>query len=186
MKSAAFNGIIASAISVADYEDQLLRQNSLIHKDWRVFRWTDRQLAEEPETIKDQLALFLEKISDLLDFDDFLPQQKGEIFSLKSHQKDALHSLSQMRAQGKTIALLTHATGTGKTTVAISDAKSMNGRTLYLAHRDRIIKQTRKQFKLKDVLCYVLSPQTRIVSGFLAQEPLIIDQKSCSVPSAPL
>jgi very-short-patch-repair endonuclease len=81
-----------TAISVADYEDQLVRQNSLVHKDWRVFRWTDRQLADEPESVKDQLALFLEKIPNLLDFDDFLPRQKGESFSLKSHQKDALRS----------------------------------------------------------------------------------------------
>jgi superfamily II DNA or RNA helicase len=136
-----------TAISVADYEDQLVRQNSLVHKDWRVFRWTDRQLADEPESVKDQLALFLEKIPNLLNFDDFLPRQKGASFSLKSHQRDALRSLSLMRSQGKTIALLTHATGTGKTTVAISDAKSMNGRTLYLAHRDRIISQTYRQFE---------------------------------------
>ena len=31
-------------ITVAQYEDDLLRQNSLITFGWRVFRWTDRQL----------------------------------------------------------------------------------------------------------------------------------------------
>ena len=109
-----------SAISDSDYEDQLLRQNSLIHNDWRVFRWTDRQLAHDTEAVKDQLALFLEKYPDLLDFEDFLPRRKGESFSLRSHQEEALRSLSELRSQGKTIALLTHATGTGKTSVAIA------------------------------------------------------------------
>ena len=41
-------------ITVAQYEDDLLRQNSLITFGWRVFRWTDRQLREEPEQVKEQ------------------------------------------------------------------------------------------------------------------------------------
>ena len=36
---------------VRDYEDGLLRQNSLIHLGWRVFRWTDRQIADAPERV---------------------------------------------------------------------------------------------------------------------------------------
>lgn len=59
-------------ITMLQYEDDLLRQNSLIHDGWRVFRWTDRQLAEEPEQVKEQLALFLASIAGLLEFDDFL------------------------------------------------------------------------------------------------------------------
>jgi hypothetical protein len=49
-------------ISVVQCEDDLLRQNSLIYDGWRVFRWTDRQLADEPERVKEQLALFLASI----------------------------------------------------------------------------------------------------------------------------
>src|SRR5262249_54133597 len=45
-----------AAVTVADYEDQLLRQNSLIHLGWRVFRWTDRQITQEPEQVQEQLA----------------------------------------------------------------------------------------------------------------------------------
>ncbi len=51
------------AIPVEKYEDDLLRQNSLIHHGWRVFRWTDRELRFEPERVKEELALFLERIS---------------------------------------------------------------------------------------------------------------------------
>lgn len=68
-------GHLPSAIPVEKYEDDLLRQNSLIHQGWRVFRWTDRELLAEPEREKEQLSLFLESIPGLLSFDDFLPKQ---------------------------------------------------------------------------------------------------------------
>ncbi len=133
---------LPSVIPIEKYEDDLLRQNSLIHQGWRVFRWTDRELLMEPERVKEQLALFLESIPGLLSFDDFLPKQAGAVFELREHQKDALQSLSQMRAENKSIALLTHAQGAGKTIVAISDAKSVGGRTLFLAHRRELVEQS--------------------------------------------
>ena len=56
------NWHVPDAERIAEYEEHLLRQNSLIHQGWRVFRWTDRQIADEPEQVKEQLALFLERI----------------------------------------------------------------------------------------------------------------------------
>ena len=91
--------------------------------------------------MKEQLALFLESIPGLLSFDDFLPKQIGEVFELRQHQKDALDSLEQMRANHKTIALLTHAQGAGKTIVAVSDARRLGGRTLFVAHRRELVTQ---------------------------------------------
>ncbi len=132
---------LPGAISVDKFEDDLLRQNSLVHHGWRVFRWTDRELLHEPERVKEQLALFLESIPGLLSFEDFLPKQTGEVFELRQHQKDALDSLEGMRANHKTIALLTHAQGAGKTVVAISDAKRVGGRTLFVAHRRELVTQ---------------------------------------------
>ncbi len=129
------------AITVEKFEDDLLRQNSLIHQGWRVFRWTDRELLHEPERVKDQLALFLDRVPVLMSFDEFLPKQLGEVFELRQHQKDALYCLAEMRACHKTIALLTHAQGAGKTAVAVSDAKQVGGRTLFVAHRRELVTQ---------------------------------------------
>ena len=42
------------AITIAKFEDDLLRQNSLIHDNWRVYRWTDRQVADDGERVKEQ------------------------------------------------------------------------------------------------------------------------------------
>ncbi|MBC8164600.1 MAG: DEAD/DEAH box helicase family protein [Bryobacteraceae bacterium] len=59
----------------------------------------------------------------------------------------ALAALETLRAEGKTIALLTHATGTGKTHVAVADARRCGVRTLYLAHTDKLPRQTAARFK---------------------------------------
>jgi superfamily II DNA or RNA helicase len=138
---------VPDAERIADYEDQLLRQNSLVHQGWRVFRWTDRQVADEPEQVKEQLALFLERIPGLLTFDDFLPKQHGAVIELRPHQDEALESLTRLRSDGNTIALVTHAQGAGKTVTAITDARRTGGRTLFVVHTRDLVIQARDQFR---------------------------------------
>ncbi len=135
------------AITIDKFEDDLLRQNSLIHFGWKVFRWTDRELFNESERVKEQLALFLESISDVVAFDEFLPKQLGEAFELRPHQEEALAALEAMRVAGKTIGLITHAQGAGKTVLAVTDAKRVGGRTLFLAHRRELVIQAYDELK---------------------------------------
>jgi superfamily II DNA or RNA helicase len=137
---------VPDVVPAEKYEDDLLRQNSLIHQGWRVFRWTDRQVALEADRVKEELALFLERLPGLLSFDDFLPRQMGEVLQLREHQEDALAALERVRAEGKTIALLEHATGAGKTVTAITDAKRLGSRTLWLVHRRDLVTQTYEEF----------------------------------------
>jgi len=134
-------------ISILDYEDQLLRQNSLIAEGWQVYRWTDREISNEPDRVKEELARFLENIPGLLDNNEFLPRQQTQRIELRDYQQDALQQLADLRQNGKTIAIIDHATGAGKTIVAIHDAKIIGGRTLYVAHRRNLIKQTLKVFQ---------------------------------------
>jgi superfamily II DNA or RNA helicase len=138
---------VPDAERIEKYEDDLLRQNSLIHHGWRVFRWTDRQISAESEQIKEQLLLFLERIPGLLEFDDFLPKQRGSLLELREHQEEALLALEDLRRNGNTIALLPHATGTGKTVTAISDAKGFGARTLFIVHTKDLVNQTTNQFR---------------------------------------
>jgi len=128
------------------YEDDLLRQNSLMHLGWQVYRWTDHELDRHPERVREQLALFLERIPGLLELDDFLPRQSGAAIDLRAHQQDALDWLALIRHEGKTIALLEHATGSGKTVTAIEDAKRVGGPVLYVAHRKTLVHQTGREF----------------------------------------
>jgi superfamily II DNA or RNA helicase len=135
------------AISVEKHEDDLFRQNSLIHFGWRLFRWTDRQIMQQPEEVKDQLALFLERIPGLLSFEDFLPRQRGEVLELRAHQEEALIALDRMRSEGKTIGLLPHAQGAGKTVTAICDAQRVGGRTLFIVHTRELVTQAYEKFR---------------------------------------
>jgi superfamily II DNA or RNA helicase len=132
---------------IADYEGDLLRQNSLIHDGWRVFRWTDRQILSESDKVKQQLELFLERIPGLIDFDDFLPKQHGEILELRPHQEEALEALLRLRSEGNTIALVTHAQGAGKTVTAIFDARRLAKRTLFVAHTQPLVHQAHREFR---------------------------------------
>jgi superfamily II DNA or RNA helicase len=138
---------LPSAIPVSKFEDDLLRQNSLVHQGWRVFRWTDRELLSEPERVKEQLSLFLEHLPGLLALEDYLPKQSGDVLEFREHQTEALESLESMRLSGKTIALLTHAQGAGKTVVAVGDAKRVGGKTLFVAHRRELVNQAYEAFR---------------------------------------
>lgn len=66
---------------------------------------------------------------------------------LKEHQKEALKALEKMRANRETIALLYHATGTGKTVTAVMDAKRCGGRVLFLAHTQELVNQAADTFR---------------------------------------
>ena len=52
-----------------------------------------------------------------------------------------------MRDRHETIALLYHATGTGKTVTAVMDAKRCGGRTLFLAHTQELVNQAADTFR---------------------------------------
>ena len=138
---------VPDADRISKYEDDLLKQNSLVHQGWRIFRWTDRQIASEPEQVKEQLALFLERIPGLLAFDDFLPRQHGQVLELRPHQEEALEALARLRAEGNTIALLTHAQGAGKTVTSLADARRIGGRTLFVVHTRDLVHQAAEQFR---------------------------------------
>ncbi|WP_320127493.1 DEAD/DEAH box helicase [uncultured Sphaerochaeta sp.] len=65
-----------------------------------------------------------------------------------SMQDEALKSLTSLRVQGKTKALLISATGTGKTFLCAFDVKSYKpGRFLYIVHREQIATESMKSFK---------------------------------------
>ena len=114
-------------ISENKYYDDLLKQNSLVYNEWKVYRWVYNQLLKQPDRVKDELVTFLGENPLLKVLDDYLPNQKGKSFELREYQQEAIDSLCEMRENGETIALLYHATGVGKTVTACTDAKSVEG-----------------------------------------------------------
>lgn len=138
-------------ISQNKYYDDLLKQNSMIYLGWDVYRWAVRQLNNQPDTVKDELKVFFGMHPNFKQIEDYLPTQRGKTIDasdleLKEHQKEALESLNRMRQIHESIALLYHATGTGKTVTAVVDAKSFGKRTLFLAHTHELVDQAAKTF----------------------------------------
>lgn len=138
-------------ISDNKFYDDLLKQNSMVNLGWDVFRWAVRQMQTQPDTVKDELCVFVGRNTAFREAAEYLPEQRGKAidgrnFLLKEHQKQALESLENMRRNHETIALLYHATGTGKTVTAVSDAKRFGKRTLFVAHTHELIEQAAKTF----------------------------------------
>lgn len=134
-------------ISSEKYYDDLLKQNSLIHQNWKVYRWVYKQLLTQRERVKDELVNFLGDSPLFKELDDFLPEQKGQTIILKDHQQEAIERLEEMRKYKETIALLYHATGTGKTISAVTDAKKVGERTLFIAHTKELVLQAKETFE---------------------------------------
>lgn len=139
-------------VSFDKYDDDLLKQNSMIKFGWAVYRWTVRRLQQHPENVKDELQLFIGDSPRFKEIDDYLPVQFGKTFSgaqleLRDYQLETLNALEEMRANKETIALVCLATGTGKTLIAVQDAKKVNGRVLFVAHTQTLVYQAYKVFQ---------------------------------------
>lgn len=141
-----------AVVASEKFYDDLLKQNSMVYFGWGIYRWAVRQLQNQPETVKDELRIFFGMYPAFKAVDDYLPRQLGKNIDgarleLRQHQEEALLALDGMRRNHETIALLYHATGTGKTVTAVSDAKRLGGRTLFVAHRQELVEQALKTFR---------------------------------------
>lgn len=135
-----------SKVSENKYADDLLKQNSLIYDNWKVYRWIYSQLEKQPEKVKDELITFLGASPMFKAFEANLPVQMGQTIELRDYQQEAIDNLKKMREDGKTIALLYHATGVGKTITAATDAKAVGGRTLFLVNALKLASQAKDTF----------------------------------------
>ena len=175
-------------VSPGKFYDDLLKQNSMVYLGWDVYRWAVRQMQTQPDAVKDELQLFLGSHPQFKEIEDYLPAQKakaldGANLELKEHQKSALKALEQMRDNSETIALLYHATGTGKTTTAVLDAKRCGGRVLFIAHTQELVDQATKRFRelwtntTVGRYCEVIKqPRAHVVCGSVQSVALHLDE----------
>lgn len=86
-----------------------------------------------------------------------------------SMQSAAMESMERLRRKGKDKALLISATGTGKTYLSAFDVKKFGPeKTLFLAHREKILKQAMESFKKvlgKDINAGILSGSSKDFSS---------------------
>ena len=177
-----------SLVASNKFYDDLLKQNSMVYFGWDVYRWAVRQMQIQPEAVKDELRVFLGSHPHFKEIEDYLPPQRGKALDgtnleLKKHQTEALKSLHAMRDNSETIALLYHATGTGKTVTAVMDAKNFGGRTLFLAHTHELINQATETFRklwpgitVGRYMESIKQPNAHVVCGSVQSVALHLDQ----------
>lgn len=64
-------------VSSGKFYDDLLKQNSMVYLGWDVYRWAVRQMQIQPESVKDELRIFLESHPQFKEIEDYLPAQRG-------------------------------------------------------------------------------------------------------------
>lgn len=94
-----------SKVSENKYADDLLKQNSLVYDNWKVYRWIYSQLEKQPEKVKDELITFLGSSPMFKAFEADLPVQMGQTIELRDYQQEAIENLKKVRDDGKTIAV---------------------------------------------------------------------------------
>jgi hypothetical protein len=61
-------------VSSNKFYDDLLKQNSMIYLGWDVYRWAVRQIQQNPDTVKDELRVFLGNHPQFKEIEDFFPR----------------------------------------------------------------------------------------------------------------
>ena len=67
-------------VSQNKFYDDLLKQNSMIYLGWDVYRWAVRQMQQQPETVKDELRVFLGQHPSFKEIEDYLPTQRESLW----------------------------------------------------------------------------------------------------------
>jgi len=101
------------------YLSQLLKQNSLMKDDIKVYRWSNAGMADEKK-FADQIRMYFGRTETFCEKPS-ASQFRNISFSLFKHQKNALSDIQNSREAGKDTFLLVLPTGTGKTEVFIAD-----------------------------------------------------------------
>ena len=60
------------------FYDHLLKQNSMVHLGWDVYRFAVKQMQVQPDRIKDELRVFLGTYPQFKEIEDYLPAQRGK------------------------------------------------------------------------------------------------------------
>ena len=64
-------------VSSGKFYDDLLKQNSMVHLGWDVYRWAVRQMQNQPDLVKDELRVFLGNHPQFREIEDYARCERG-------------------------------------------------------------------------------------------------------------
>lgn len=132
------------AIAPDAFSDQLFRQNELVLAGWQVLRFSWDHITTAKEDVASSLLRAFRA-------DRFLHptlRRYGEIPEPNAPQRAALEAIDYYRGIGRNKGVAVLATGLGKTFLAAFDAKSFDGKTLFIVHKNEILQQSKESFEL--------------------------------------
>ena len=123
------------------FDDNLQRQNEILNSGWVLQRYSYNQLQDPVwrSRVKDSLHKIAQRnLPELISEDAIKPNPL---------QKMALDALDFWRTKGWKKGVVVLPTGTGKTFLAVFDARKFEGRALYVVHRLDILSQSKDAFE---------------------------------------
>lgn len=164
-------------INKAQYNSQLLKQNSLVKDGIKVYRWSNAGMADEKK-FADQIRLYFGQETGFIK-QPSANQFRDITFSLFKHQQDALFDIENGRTQGKNTFLLVLPTGTGKTEVFIADHEKQRGlgnanKALVIVPFKDLREQTKERFLKRN-------PELKVSSDLLDQTADVIVQTTQAI-----
>jgi len=109
-----------AAIKEKRYASQLFKQNSLAAEGYKVFRWSQRGMADNEKFIQ-ELKYFFGDPTCFNSTPHFKSLRSLKTFKLAEHQHDALAYIDSLREQGRNTFIIVLPTATGKTEIFIED-----------------------------------------------------------------
>lgn len=125
------------------FDDLINKQNDLIINDWQLIRFSYNQITTNPQECISVLRRLFKKDPQL---NPYYLSKSGEIIPTFP-QKNALESIEFNRNLGINKGISVLPTGMGKTILVALDAKRKKGRTLFIAHKNDILKDAFDKFE---------------------------------------
>ena len=173
------------------YRSQLFKQNSLVADGFKVFRWSLNGMRDRERFIL-ELSRFMGHARPFFDKPVFKLSRSLQTFTLRSHQQQSLHQLSEARKNGRNTFLLVLPTGTGKTEIFIEDLVRLKEydpdlKALVIVPTRKLREQTLARFKLR--LPYPLQNRTSVdvlnenTADFLVQTTAFLHRHYYKIPA---
>ncbi len=99
------------------YRDQLVKQNSIIAQNAKLYRWSLESM-QFKDVFCEEIKAYLPPKKDIVETHHILAKRKFKLFD---HQQDTLKEMQIGRDNGDNVFLVVLPTGTGKTHIIISD-----------------------------------------------------------------
>lgn len=131
----------AQRVSPEYFDDLLIKQNDLILNNYILIRFSYNQ-------IRNNTALCINTLRRTFKADAEINPYYRHTTEIEPTfpQQESLHSCQYYREQGQNKGVVILPTGMGKTIFAALDAKRINGRTLFVVHKNEILQEAYEKF----------------------------------------